>query len=543
MLAVSLIVMLYQFGEHELDTARFALSRCGQAVAVEPQSLRLLKYLIENRDRVVSRRELHNVLSGNRVVSDNALSACVRSARRAVDDDGQRQGIVRTVQGAGYQFVAPLAIAPHADAGTSIDAAGISGEKQSPTVDEDLARGAGAAQPSIVVLPFETLGGGESTQIIARGLVHDIITRIARSRSMFIIARGTAFQFEGRAHDVRDVGATLGVRYVVQGALRVHEQRLKADVSLADAKTRGELWSEEYDRKLDDFMSVQEEIAEKIVGTLESQVQHEEMRRSLLMPSSNLDAWSAYHRGLHYLLSFSKRGCENAERFLRRSIDLEPTIPRPYAALSFVNFERVFLNFEHDRAGGIRKAFDYARQSLDIDPLDPMGHWALSRAYFLQEALDSAKESLETAVMLNPSFAVAQYSIGWVALQLGEHELCLDKIDFARRLSPFDPLKFAMLGVYALNLAMMGRTGEAAALSLHSTMQPNVHHQALAFAAVTHALDGQHEKARNFYSRVKAVDPGYTIDRFLTTFAFQRDNDIHRVRAAFRILEGGSRLN
>jgi TolB-like protein len=535
--------MLYRFGEHELDTARFALSRCGLGVAVEPQALRLLKYLIENRDRVVRRQELHDTLSGSRVVSDNALSTCVRSARRAVGDDGQRQAVIRTVQGAGYQFVAPLAIAPHCDAQAGANAIEYAEEgdvASSGNLDD---RGAAAAQPSIVVLPFETLGGGESTQVIARGLVHDIITRIARSRSMFIIARGTAFRFEGSDHDVREIGARLSVRYVVQGALRVHDKRLKVDVSLADARTRGELWSEEYDRKLDDFMAVQEEIAEKVVGTLESQVQHEEMRRSLLMPSSNLDAWSAYHRGLHYLLSFSERGCENAERYLRRSIDLEPTIPRPYAAMSFVNFERVFLNFEHDRASGIRKAFDYARMSLDIDPLDPMGHWALSRAYLLQGALDSARESLETAVTLNPSFAVAQYSIGWVALQLGENELCLDKIDFARRLSPFDPLKFAMLGVYALNLAMMGRTEEAAALSARSSLQPNVHHQAFAFAAVTHALDGQHEQARSYYSRVKAIDPEYNIEQFLTTFVFQRDQDIRRVRDAFRVLGSSSRLN
>jgi tetratricopeptide (TPR) repeat protein len=157
-------------------------------------------------------------------------------------------------------------------------------------------------------------------------------------------------------------------------------------------------------------------------GGLESEVQRDEVERSLLMPSSNLDA-SAYHRGLHYMYHFRLTDCELAERHFLRSIEMEPNVPRPYAGLSFVNFERVFLSFDRDRAGTLRKTFDYARQSLSADPLDPMGHWALSRAYLLRGELEASKESLLTAIKLNPSYAIAQYSLGWVALQLGEHQL------------------------------------------------------------------------------------------------------------------------
>lgn len=114
--------------------------------------------------------------------------------------------------------------------------------------------------------------------------------------------------------------------------------------------------------------------------------------------------------------------------------------------------------------------------------------------------------------------------------------MCRDKIELAQRLSPYDPLKFAMLGVYALNLALMGQTEEAAALSVRSTLQPNAHYQAVAFAAVTHALDGQLDRARAFFSRIRAVAPGYDLKDFLAVYPFRRERDINRVSKAFEVL-------
>jgi tetratricopeptide (TPR) repeat protein len=311
-------------------------------------------------------------------------------------------------------------------------------------------------------------------------------------------------------------------------------------VALADTATGREVWVEEYHRKVTDFMRIQEEIAELVVASVETEVERVEIRRALLMPSSNLDAWSAYHRGLHHLYKFTPSDCARAAAFLERSVVLEPDVPRPYAALSFVHFERAFLRIGGDRQRDIARAFDLAHQSLAIDPRDPMGHWALSRAYLLTGELQTAKSALHTAVDINPSYAVAQYTLGWVALQIGENDLCLDRVGFARRLSPYDPLSFAMLGVYALNLAIMGRTNEAASIALQSTLRPNAHHLALAFAAVTHALDGQTDCARDLLSRTRSVHPGYGLEDFLAVFQFQRENDIALLRGAFAAMETAS---
>jgi len=526
--------MLYRFGDHILDTARFELTRKRQVVQIEPQVLKLLIFLIENRDRVVPRDELQQKLWGQRLVTDNALNVRVRAARRAIEDSGQSQAIIKTVHGAGYQFVADVDISPHrhADVREAGREDAVAGTEYPASFPERALTG----QPTIVILPFQTIGSHPSENVVSRGLAHDIITRLARSRLMFVIARGTAFNLATGTQDVAAIGRLVGVRYVVQGGVQISSSRLKVSVALANALSRREIWSEQYERKIDDFMLIQEEIAATIVSALDSEVQREEVQRSLLMPSTNLDAWSAYHRGLHYMYQFKVDECERAEHFFRCSIDLEPGVPRPYAGLSFVNFERVFMGFERDRAAGIRKALDYAAQSLAIDSLDPMAHWAMARAQLVEGELDASKRSLETAIDLNPSYAIAQYSLGWVALQLGENALCRNRIDIARRLSPYDPLKFAMLGVYALNLAMMGQTKEATALAVQSLKQPNAHHQAVAFAAVTHALGGQLDRARAYFCRVRARSPGYDIEDFLAVFPFRKEEDRRRVIRAFDVM-------
>jgi TolB-like protein len=502
-------------------------------IRVTLKSLAVLYALARRAHKVVSKAELFEEVWPSTVVTDAALSSCIRELRQALGDDAREPRFIETVHRRGFRL---LATATFADGRSTIN--DVPGERVDRPSFEDQASAdsPSSSQPAIVILPFENIGADASEGIFARGLVHDVITRIARSRTLPIIARGTAFQFSAGPHNVVAIGRKLGVRYVVQGAVQATRSRLKVSVSLASALDGRELWSEQYQRKLDDFMAIQEDIAEAIIGALESAIHHEEARRSMLMPSGDLDAWSAYHRGLHHLYRFKYEDCDAAEQLFLRSIAMEPAVPRPYAGLSFVSFERAFLNLDGNRASHVARAFEYALQSLAIDPLDPMGHWALSRAHLLRSEVEASKESLETAIELNPSYAIAQYSLGWVALQLGDNELCLQRVGIARRLSPYDPLKFAMLAVSGFNLALMGRTTEAVQLALRSARSVNAHHHVLAFTAVTLALCGQVDEGQSYMRRLHAVVPNYDLGDFLTTHPFQLERDRSRVSKAFELM-------
>ena len=527
--------MQYRFNDYVLDTARFALLKNGRQIEAQPQTLRLLAHLIENRDRVITRAELFDKLFGCRVVTDNALTVQIRDVRRAIGDTARSAGLVETVPGVGYRFVARVEALPHILLGLD--------RRSGPATEADQPGQALRpepflrAKPSIAVLPFEALGDGVADSTIAKGLVHDLITRIARTRALLVIARGTAFQFPSGKQDVRTVGAKLGVRYVLQGAVQLSGRKLRVSVAAANTETNEEFWSDQYDRKIDDVLELQQEIARVVVAALEIEVQRVEMERSVLIPSSNLDAWSAYHRGLNHMYRFRTKECDVAEKYFRRAVDLEPDVPRPYAGLSFVNFERAYLNLGKERSGALRRAFEYATQAVSIDPLDPMGHWALSRAQFLERDLQAAKESVETATSLNPSYATAQYFLGWIAMQLGERESCLERVDFARRLSPYDPLIYGMLGVSAMNLALMGNSDEARSRAREALLHPDMHYQAYAMTVAIFAVAGDHDTAEKLLERVRGVKPDYSLDDFFSVYAFQKTEDVRRIARAFNSVE------
>ena len=439
--------MLYRFGHCSVDTSRLELWRAGQRIALEPQVLAVLVHLIENRDRVVPRDEILRRVWGDRIVSDSALSVRVRMARAAVGDDGSAQSVIRTVQRTGYRFVADVEACGSISLGDGAHAAH--------AAEAEAAQMPLPSEPSIVVLPFQPIGDPAQADILAQGMTTDVTTGIGRSGALFVIARGTAAQFKGE-HDVRDIGCKLGVRYVVQGSVQASQRRLRVSVTLTEAETRHELWSERYDEPLEDAMRVQQEISDRLVGSLQAAVERAEQRRCLLLPSANLDAWTAYHRGAAFMFRFRADECANAEHFFRRSIELDPLAPRAYAGLSFVHFQRVFVGMSHDCEDDALRARDLALQGVAADAFDPMAHWALGRASLLRGEFEASIQEFGRATALNPSYAGAHYSLGWACMLKGDRAQAHESIELAKRLSPFDPLAFAMQIIGALNLALGG---------------------------------------------------------------------------------------
>ena len=522
--------MRYRFDDYLLDTGLFLLLRAGDRVEIQPQVLKLLVYLIENRDRVNTRAELLEKFFGQRVVTDNALTVRIRDLRRAVGDTTRPFKVVETVPGIGYRFIASVETLSYltSETGRANGHVELGGEGES---FEPLLR----SKPSIAILPFEVIGDADPT--IAKGLVHDLITRIARTRTMLVIARGTAFQFSSGNLDVNALGRKLGVTYIVQGAIQVSGDKMRLSVAIASVETREEFWSEQYDCKIDNVLVLQDEIATMVVSALEMEVQRLEMQRSFLLPSSRLDAWSAYHRGLGHMYRFRTKGCDDAEKYFRRAIDLEPDVPRPYAGLSFVSYQRAYLNVDDERVKELHRAFEYAAQSILLDPKDPMGHWAMSRAHFLNGDLEAAMRSIQIATSLNPSYATAQYFQGWIAMQRGDRETCMERIDLARQLSPYDPLIYGMLGVSAMNLALSGDYEEAKNRMREALAHPEIHYQAKAMAAISYALVGEPDSARAMFGQVKRVNPDYSADDFFSVYAFQAQEDIQRITRAFEDLQ------
>ena len=390
------------------------------------------------------------------------------------------------------------------------------------------------SQPSVAVLPFETLSAAPDRQVFADGLTHDIISRISRLRWMFVIARGSTFTFRDQAVDVQTVARQLGVRYVAQGNVRFAGDRIRVDAILTDAMTRNELWADQFDRKLDDIFGIQDDISIAIVGALETEIERAEQQRALRDAPESLDAWSAYHRGLWHMHQFKRADFDLAESFFARAIALDSHAPRPIAGLSFVHFQRAFLKLDPDFEGQIQRALELGEQAIALDARDATGHWAVGRALLMRREYEQSVDALKTAIRLNPNYASAQFSLSRSYFAEGSSELGIQASDIARRLSPCDPLRFAMLSVKANCLAQMGRYDEAVDWVVRAARQPNAHHHILAIAAYCTSLADRDDLAREYLGRLRAAQPGYTVSDFFQAFPIRQPEHIELIREGFR---------
>jgi TolB-like protein/Flp pilus assembly protein TadD len=522
--------MIFRFGEYELDLAAQELRRDSSVQAVEPQVFALLVYLIEHRDRVVSRDDILAAVWRGRIVSEAALSSRVKAARQAIGDDGQAQRLIRTVHKRGFRFVGDVQTSEHpghAAAAEAKDKAGLAMESAPPERELLLVP---ASEPSIAILPFQTIG---ERGVLAEGLTHDLITRLGRTRWLFVIARGSAFRFQDSQESPSAIAARLGVRYIAHGAAQALGRRVRVHASLTDATRGAEVWSEQYDRARDDLFGIQSDISDAIAGAVEAQIEFLERGRSLLKPAQDLDAWEAYHRGCWHMYKFRPEHYEEAERHFLRSIELDPTSPRPVSGLSFVHWQRAFLEISRDRDGEIAQARELAERAIALDPRDPQGYHALGRAFLLGGDIEGSVRELEKAVDLNPSFAIGQYSLSRTLHFGGLIEESQQAVNRAERLSPYDPMRFAMLSMKATNLVCLSAAEEALSLIRQAVEESNAHYHILAIAANIAASAGHLQEARDYVARLRQIRPDYDAETYLRAFPLFRSQDIRTARSVF----------
>jgi tetratricopeptide (TPR) repeat protein len=287
-------------------------------------------------------------------------------------------------------------------------------------------------------------------------------------------------------------------------------------VELTETRTARIVWAETFNVKLDDAFLVLDEIGNRIVASIASEIETVERNRAILRPPNSLDAWEAHHRGLWHMYRFNKADNDRAQHFFETAVRLDPTFARAYAGLSFTHFQNAFQRWTK-REPEIERAFEAAGQSLMVDDRDPAAHWAMGRALWLRGRLDQSVVELEQAIDLSPNFALGHYTLAFVHSQGGNADAAVSYSDHSRNLSPFDPLLFGILGARAMALVRLGRFEEAADAGIKAAARPNAHAHILAIAAYTLALSGRLEEARGHLAAIRKTMPRYRVDDFLAT--------------------------
>lgn len=500
------------FGNFQLDRLRYELRREGVRVPVEPQVLALLHLLAANHERMVGKDEIIERIWNGRIVSESAVAARIKAARRAIGDDGKQQRLIRTIHGKGFRFVGAI---------TELQAGESPNEVWSARDwTESSPSAAQAGRPSIAVLPFLLIGEAGRHAIIADALPADLIMDLSRLHWLFVIARGSSFRFRGAETDPRVVGRELGVRYCLNGSIEVSQQRVTVAVSLVDAVEGGTIWAEQYRGSLDELQEMRPEIESEVVRALEVRIPRNEVQLARRRPAAELDAWASFHLGLDHMYRFTRRDNMLAGQMFRQSLDRDPHFSRAMGGLSFTHFQNAFLNFADDPDAEAESARSFARRAVEADPLDPFAHFNLGRSFWIDGQLEDSLDWLDRATSLSPSYAQGIYNRALVGVMAGKVERAEDDLALAMALSPLDPLAYAMVASRALTLVQLGDFERAAHYGARAARMPGAHKHIELIAAFTAQLAGDDLAARDWLAKAKRADPDLSARDFFHAFPF-----------------------
>jgi TolB-like protein/Tfp pilus assembly protein PilF len=510
----------FLFSDHVLDTDRHELRRGATLIAVEPQVFDLLSYLLENRDRVVSRDDLIASVWRGRIVSDSTLDSRINAARRALGDNGENQRLIRTIARRGIRFVGAVRMQSESD--------NTSHGPPRAAVFQPPARPAlpRSDRPAIAVLPFVNMSGDAEQDYFSDGISEDIITALSKLRWFFVIARNSSFTYKGKPVHINQIAEELGVGYVLEGSVRKDGGRVRITAQLNDVTTGSHLWAERYDRDLADVFAVQDEITEAIVATIEPQLYAAENFRAQRKAPESLDAWDLVMRALSHYWLVTREDNFAAQRLLEQAIAIDPNYAQALAVLAVSHLFGSRMGWE-DVATVRPEAERAAMAAVRIDGEDSWAHLALACAYGYHGRLEDSLAAFEQALRLNPNFALAQGYYGLILSWAGRWREGAEAARRALRLSPRDPSSAIYYGIASYAAYVERDYNEAIRLSREGIRQRSDFAGAYRVITAAAAMAGEMDLAKIMLQELRRAQPNISLDWMANQLPFRQDEREH----------------
>jgi len=549
-----------RFDRFTLDLPKRCL-HAGDRVELKlrPKSFDVLRYLVVNPGRVVTKDELASTVWPKVVVTDDSLVQCIRDVRAVLGDDGQR--FIRTIPRCGYMFVADVdmvaasrvAAPPSPDDGGAIahDARAAEGEtlrsrpwsrhvrwmassmalavvvatavaiavagrqSDAPVATENL---------TIAVLPFASLDPQEPH--FGHGIAEDLITAVSRFRDVAVIARNSSFRYRGDV-DVAQAGRELGASFVVRGSVGRDEGRARINVQLVDTRSGATRWAARYDRPLGSLFELQDEVADQVVSKLVGQARHFSAERLRTRHPSTLEAYELVLKARQGLMTYGHRGTSDAHALLHEATAIDPSYAPAWVLLARV-YVRLYLHPMDDghlSPQVLEQARGAALEAVSLDPDSSHAHAVLGYVQLWQHQYDASLASLRHAIALNPNDADAFFYHGDALGRAGEHRASIEALERTRRLDPFAPS--IVPGLIARSHIMLGEHDQALALSREcSERAPHVN-ACLVTRAVAAAALGASAEAQTAVRRLLEIYPSFSIGLWPRRFRLDWDETLY----------------
>jgi TolB-like protein/class 3 adenylate cyclase/Tfp pilus assembly protein PilF len=382
-------------------------------------------------------------------------------------------------------------------------------------------------KPSIAILPFENLSGDPKQERLAGGITEDVITDLARFRELFVIARNSTEVYKGKGVDVRQVARDLGVQYVLEGSLQIDGDQVRITAQLIEGTTGNHIWAERYDRPLDDVFAVQDEVTQKIAGTLAPAMSgvltmagRDSARRK---QPGRLQAYESYLLGIEHKHRYTQEDNTKAKELLTKATELDPSFARAYVGLALAHTVDLDNGWTASRQDSLDSMLKALRTALALDPSDSQAHLTLGIYYLYVGDMEQSVAEHDKALSLNPNDADALLMSAWDMPFFGRPEQAAELADRAVRLNPSYPewyntgllLAYFYSGQYERALAVTQAT-------LNANMWDYV------YRSLTYAELARRSEMASAVAELLERNPEYSAERWLYDVGtFVRDIELN----------------
>jgi serine/threonine protein kinase/tetratricopeptide (TPR) repeat protein len=361
---------------------------------------------------------------------------------------------------------------------------------------------------SIAVLPFADMSPQRDQGYFCEGIAEEIINALTKIDALHVASRTSTFAFKGKNEDIGDIGRKLKVATVLEGSVRKAGDRLRVTAQLVNVANGYHLWSERYDRQLEDVFAIQDEIAENIVKALRV-VLSEDEKRAIEKPRTNVQAFEYYLRGRQQFHQWRRKSVEHARRMFERAIEIDPSYALAWTGIA--DCSSFIYTYWDASAAHLERADTASRKALELAPDSAEAHTSRGLALAFAKRFDEAERAFQSAIRLNPKLFDAHYFYGRALLQQGKHAEAARAFEEACSLSPDDYQAQSFLTQAYEALGHKAKAEEAHRRTLqliehHIELNPD-DSRALTLGAMQLAYLGQRERGLEWARRALSADP------------------------------------
>lgn len=502
--------MNFSFGPYSLDTVQLELTHEGEAIPLQPQAFALLVFLIERADRVVSKDEIIESVWQGKIVGDGTLNARINALRRALNDDGSTQSMIKTFPRQGFRFVGELSTASH-----------VSVLEPAPVQS--------VSKASIAILPFVNISADQEQLYFADGLTEDLITDLSKNRDLFVIARNSSFAYRNSPKGVTEIGNELGVEHVLEGSVRKAGNRIRINAQLIDAKTGGHVWADRYDSDLQDIFALQDEITAKIATAMQVNLTNS---LSENRSTNSVEAYELSLKGRAKFFMFSPETNRECISLFEKAIAIDPEFSDAWAGLVFP-YQSGWSFAWPGYDDGLEIAAEKARRAVELAPNSSLAHCRIGWVQTFLRQPEASIESFERAVAIDPNNSDTHIWFSEALNYAGQPERAITVGETALRFDPVAPPN--ALHHIAHGYFLAGDLENAEEYERRTIrMAPSFPPARLVMTAIMVAT-GRLGEAKEQMADLLSIDSNYSFQRYDERYPYNDPEHRDRMAAAVKV--------